>query len=145
MAYSDRAWRATHVSWYKRFKKSQVYTDAAACMWSKRKEKPGKRGYLCGREATQGIPLLGEPFDHRQGRRHIAKEGVSQKAIGCHLHLCWHHCEQTSGFLLGFWVLFGEMCTRMTGGTEFYYSFLHRPLCNKYNRVTDLYSMYFFQ
>lgn len=61
----------------------------------KGKRSQEKKGYLCGREPAQGIPLLGEPLDHRQGGRHIPEEGVGQKAVGCHLHLCWHHCEQT--------------------------------------------------
>ncbi|TNN43526.1 hypothetical protein EYF80_046280 [Liparis tanakae] len=41
------------------------------------KRSPGKKSvYLCGREAAQGVPLLGEPFDHRQGRSHVPQEGV---------------------------------------------------------------------
>lgn len=71
------------------------------------KEAQGKNVYLCGREATQGIPLLGEPFDHRQGRSHVPQEGVGQKTVRCHLHLCWHHWEQMRiGCLLGFSILF---------------------------------------
>lgn len=56
---------------------------------------PEKKGYLCGGESTQGVPLLREPFDHRQGRSHVPKEGVGQETIGCHLHLCRHHWKQT--------------------------------------------------
>lgn len=71
----------------------QLYSDAASRgeqMWSR-----WRMLYLRGGEAAQSVPLLGQPFDHRQGRRHISQQGVRQKTIGCHLHLCWHHWERT--------------------------------------------------
>lgn len=43
--------------------------------------------YLGGGEAPQGVPLLGEPFDHGQGGGHVSLQRVGEQAICSHLHL----------------------------------------------------------